>query len=116
MKHAIVSLVALSVLTSAYSADIATERVYLSGTGPTDTKTWEFHCSDGMNSGIWSEIGVPSQWEQQGFGAYTYGRFYLDKNAKPSSEVGTYRHCFDVPKAWKRKECQNRFRGFNDRY
>ena len=32
---------------------------------------WDFYCSAGMNSGKWSKIRVPSQWEQQGFGAYT---------------------------------------------
>ncbi|MDE7420971.1 MAG: hypothetical protein K2N35_12260 [Muribaculaceae bacterium] len=111
MKKSVLSLVALSVLFTANSSGIATERVYLSGTGPSDTKTWDFHCSEGMNSGKWSKIEVPSQWEQQGFGAYTYGRFYLDKNAKPSSEVGTYRHAFEVPKEWKGQKVKIVFEG-----
>ncbi len=110
-KKSVVSLVALSVLFAANSSYTATERVYLSGTGPSDTKTWDFLCSEGMNSGKWSKIEVPSQWEQQGFGAYTYGRFYLDKSAKPSSEVGTYRHVFKVPKEWKGQTVKIVFEG-----
>ncbi len=110
-KKSVVSLVALSVLFAANSSGIVTERVYLSGTGPSDTKTWDFFCSEGMNSGKWSKIEVPSQWEQQGFGTYTYGRFYLDKNAKPSSEIGTYRLAFEVPKEWKGQKVKIVFEG-----
>lgn len=111
MKKSFFSLIALLVFFSANSSGIATERVYLSGTGPSDTRTWDFMCSDGMNSGKWTKIEVPSQWEQQGFGAYTYGRFYLDKNAKPSSEVGAYRHSFSVPKEWKGQKVRIVFEG-----
>ena len=78
-----------------------TEIQYLSGSGYQDTKTWEFYCSTGMNSGKWSKIEVPSQWELQGFGEYTYGRFYLNKGAKPSDETGLYRYQFKVPAKWK---------------
>ncbi|MDE5850814.1 MAG: beta-galactosidase [Muribaculaceae bacterium] len=111
MKKNIVSLAALTLAVSVYSSDIATERIYLSGTGAGDTRTWDFYCSDGMNSGRWTKIEVPSQWEQQGFGGYTYGRFYLDKNAKPSSETGLYRHSFAVPEEWKGKTVKIVFEG-----
>lgn len=63
-----------------------TETLYLSGTGLGKTVTWDFYCSGGMNSGKWSKIEVPSQWELQGFGEYTFGRFYLVKEAKPSEK------------------------------
>lgn len=66
-----------------------TETLYLSGTGLGNTVTWDFYCSGGMNSGKWSKIEVPSQWELQGFGEYTFGRFYLVKGAKPSDEMGS---------------------------
>lgn len=89
----------------------ATETMYLSGHDTDDPVTWEFRCSDGMNSGKWTEIEVPSCWEQQGFGAYTYGRFYLDKNARPSSETGEYRHSFRVPSEWKGKTVRIVFEG-----
>ena len=75
---------------------------YLSGTGKDDTVQWDFKCSAGANSGKWSKIGVPSQWELQGFGEYTYGRFYVgDRNAKPADETGHYRYSFKVPVTWK---------------
>ena len=76
------------------------ERVYLSGTGIDDTRTWDFYCTHGQNSGKWKKIEVPCNWELQGFGNYTYGRWYTVPGEKPSDEVGTYRHRFDVPKAW----------------
>lgn len=74
------------------------ERIYLSGTGIDNTKTWEFFCSDGQNSGKWKNIEVPCNWELQGFGEYTYGRWYTIKGATPSDETGTYRYKFDAPK------------------
>ena len=74
------------------------ERLYLSGTGPDDTKTWEFRCSGGMNSGKWGKIEVPSCWELQGYGEYTYGRFYRTKGLRPSTETGRYRTSFKAPK------------------
>jgi len=37
---------------------------------------WDFFCTAGHNSGIWSKIEVPSNWELQGYGNYNYGRDY----------------------------------------
>ncbi|MBB4042636.1 hypothetical protein GGR06_000395 [Bacteroides reticulotermitis] len=88
-----------------------TEVRYLSGTGLGHTKTWDFYCSAGMNSAKWSKIEVPSVWEQQGFGAYTYGRFYLVKGTQPSDENGLYRYKFNVPADWKDKEVSIVFEG-----
>ena len=88
-----------------------TETLYLSGTGLGKTVTWDFYCSAGMNSGKWSKIEVPSQWELQGFGEYTFGRFYLDKTAKPSDENGLYRYKFKVPAGWKDKQVSIVFEG-----
>lgn len=74
---------------------------YLSGRGVDDTKTWNFRCSEGRNSGQWGKIEVPSNWELQGYGEYTYGRYYYgNKNAKPSMEKGEYRTTFSAPKEW----------------
>lgn len=88
-----------------------TQRVYLSGTGSDDTRMWEFYCSDGQNSRKWKKIAVPSCWEQQGFGAYTYGRFYKTKGLSASSETGHYRTRFSIPKEWKRKVIRMVFEG-----
>ena len=73
------------------------ERIYLSGTDTDYTRTWEFYCSKGQNSGKWKSIEVPSCWELQGFGEYTYGRYYTIKGAKPSDETGIYRYRFLTP-------------------
>lgn len=73
------------------------ERIYLSGTGTDYTRTWEFYCSKGQNSGKWKSIEVPSCWELQGFGEYTYGRYYTIKGAKLSDETGIYRYRFLTP-------------------
>ena len=75
-----------------------TERIYLSGTDVEHPRTWDFYCSGGQNSGAWRTIRVPSCWEQQGYGDYTYGRFYRTKGLKPSTETGRYRTTFKVPK------------------
>lgn len=88
-----------------------TEVLYLSGTGLGDTKTWKFYCSDGMNSRKWSTIEVPSQWELQGFGEYSYGRWYTIKGAKPPVETGIYRTTFNIPAKWKDKQVTIVFEG-----
>lgn len=88
-----------------------TEQLYLSGKGLGNTVTWDFHVSAGMNSGQWSQIEVPSQWELQGFGEYTYGRWYTIQGVEPSKEVGTYRHSFRVPDNWRGKNISIIFEG-----
>jgi len=83
-----------------------TEIQYLSGTGSDHTVKWEFFCTAGMNSNKWSTIQVPSQWEQQGFGAYNYGQ---DK--KYNDEKGMYKYSFTVPANWKQKKVYIVFEG-----
>ena len=58
---------------------------------------WEFFCSGGQNSGKWKKIEVPCNWELQGFGEYTYGRWYTIKGERPSDETGIYRYKFESP-------------------
>ena len=107
----LVCLLILSFLSlSVYSQN--TESLMLSGSGLGNTVTWDFYCSGGMNSGKWSQIEVPSQWELQGFGEYTYGRWYKKKGVKnPSMETGLYRHTFKIPKTWKGKQVSIVFEG-----
>ncbi|WNH13064.1 glycoside hydrolase family 2 TIM barrel-domain containing protein [Thalassobellus suaedae] len=85
-----------------------TETQYLSGTDATNTVEWDFFCSDGMNSGKWSTIAVPSCWEQQGFGNYNYGTNPFEER---KNETGLYRYNFKVPKNWKNKEITIVFEG-----
>ena len=45
-----------------------TEIQYLSGLDKDHTVQWDFFINNGMNKDKWSKIGVPSNWELQGFG------------------------------------------------
>ena len=74
----------------------ATERVYLSGTGFGDEREWEFRIDGGRRSGEWTTIPVPSQWQQHGFGTYTYGHDEQD-----AADVGHYRYRFSAPERWR---------------
>ena len=85
-----------------------TERKYLSGTGSDNTVAWQFFCSDGMNSGKWTTIAVPSCWELQGFGRYNYG---LDKDNVRGKEQGLYKYEFYVPASWQNKAVNIVFEG-----
>jgi hypothetical protein len=81
---------------------------YLSGTGNDHTVNWDFYCSGGMNSGKWSTIPVPSNWELQGFGKYDYG---FAKDSVRGKEYGLYKHRFSVPADWKGKKINIVFEG-----
>lgn len=92
-----------------YSGNIiaqSTETIYLSGTGSDKTVDWDFFCTKGRNSGKWSKIAVPSNWELQGFGTYNYG------HDKPlADEQGLYKYKFKVPADWKNKVVSIVFEG-----
>ncbi len=95
------------VATASYAGP-ATERIYLSGKGPTDAVEWDFYCSEGRRCGAWTTIPVPSNWEQHGFGTYNYG---LDAPDEKGAETGTYRTTFSVPEAWRDKHVRIVFEG-----
>jgi len=80
-----------------------TETIFLSGTDAANTVEWDFYCTDGMNSGKWSKIDVPSNWELQGFGTYNYGRDWNKKDRTVGKEHGLYKYEFEVTKEWKGK-------------
>ncbi len=103
-KHIFIFLVLASLQVYSQQSDIQ----YLSGTDAENTVTWDFYCSDGMNSKKWSTIEVPSCWEQQSFGQYHYGR---DKFEDRLKEIGTYKHSFNVPQSWKSSEIKIVFEG-----
>ncbi|HYE53929.1 MAG TPA: glycoside hydrolase family 2, partial [Chitinophagaceae bacterium] len=85
-----------------------TEKLYLSGTGSDNTVNWQFYCTEGMNSGRWATIPVPSCWELQGFGKYDYG---FAKDSIRGKEKGLYKYSFNVPAAWQRKKVVIVFEG-----
>ncbi|RZK14082.1 MAG: glycoside hydrolase family 2, partial [Pedobacter sp.] len=85
-----------------------TQKLYLSGTGNDNTVNWDFFCTDGMNSGKWTTIPVPSNWELQGFGKYNYG---FNKEANKGKEQGLYKYKFSVPSDWKNQKINIVFEG-----
>lgn len=100
-KSLILILINFIIVPSLFSQP--TQIVYLSGTDATNTVEWDFFCTDGRNSGKWSKIPVPSNWELQGFGTYNYGHDWRNKDKKLGQEHGLYKHEFEVPSNWKGK-------------
>jgi hypothetical protein len=97
------SILLLSMLLNSGAMENQKQVIYLSGKGYKDTKTWEFYCTDGRNSGYWTTIEVPSCWEQQGFGNYEYGRsrYSYGPDYTYASEKGMYKLNFMIPAGWK---------------
>ena len=88
-----------------------TERIYLSGIDAAYTKQWDFFCTAGRNSGRWTQIEVPSNWELQGFGTYNYGLDGKNKDIQLGKEHGLYKTSFPAPSAWKGKTIEIVFAG-----
>jgi len=84
------------------------EKLYLSGTGNDDTVNWDFFCTAGANSGKWTKIPVPSNWELQGFGKYNYG---FNKEENKGKEQGLYKYSFKIPANWKGQKINIVFEG-----
>ena len=74
----------------------STIQQYLSGTDKDHTVQWDFFCTKGMNSGKWTKIAVPSNWEQQSFGGYSYGHDKIK-----TDEQGLYKYNFNISKEWR---------------
>ena len=98
----------LAVWVCLFSAAQQTQIQYLSGTGSDHTVQWDFYLTEGRNSGKWTTIPVPSNWELQGFGKYNYG---LDKDTAKGKEKGLYKYQFRVPSTWKSKKVNIVFEG-----
>tara|TARA_R110002012_G_scaffold34820_5_gene100027 strand:- start:1895 stop:4741 length:2847 start_codon:yes stop_codon:yes gene_type:complete len=108
-KHSFFALFLLSIIAASGQQ---TDKIWLSGIDFEHPKTWEFKVSAGNNSGAWSTINVPSQWELEGFGEYTYGRWYKElEQDEPSKEEGLYKLNFDVPASAKTKQVTIHFGG-----
>ena len=98
MKKILQLVLSLSFLLNTNAFSQQTEIVYLSGTDAANTVDWEFYCTDGRNSGEWSTIPVPSNWELEGFGTYNYGHDWRNEDKKLGKEHGLYRNEFEVPR------------------
>jgi hypothetical protein len=90
-------LVALSIIlpVTAQQAEVQ----FLSGHGKDDAIPWKFFCTSGAQSGYWTNLVVPSNWELHGFGTLNYHRDLTNA----FNERGLYEHEFSVPKAWRGK-------------
>jgi hypothetical protein len=86
-----------------------TETRYLSGLGKDDPVKWEFMCDKGQNANKWSTIGVPSNWQLQGFGIYEYGR-PTPAGGWPRTH-GIYKRPFTTPATWRDKTVFVKFEG-----
>lgn len=102
--RSIIFSIFFTVFISVISQAQQTEKILLSGADFEHPVQWDFMCTDGANSNKWSTINVPSHWEFEGFGEYTYGRWYKELNQdQPSKEEGFYKYEFDIPSAYKGK-------------
>jgi beta-galactosidase/beta-glucuronidase len=92
---------------------LETQTIYLSGHGPDDAVLWDFYCTEGRRSGVWTTIPVPSCWELQGFGTYQYGMpFYGQANpAGIAREQGIYKYRFKLPANWEGRMIRLVFEG-----
>ena len=89
----------------------STEVRYLSGTGTNDAVLWDFFCTEGRKSGVWTKIPVPSNWELHGFGNYQYGGDRQRSTNPFPKEQGKYRLEFQVPSTWKDRVVRLVFEG-----
>ena len=106
MRNTVMLVVLILSGVSGWAPGQTTEIQYLSGQGPDSAVAWEFYCTGGRQSGHWTTINVPSNWEFEGFGTYNYGH---DK-AK-SDEQGKYRRTFQIPSHWNDKKIKLVFEG-----
>ena len=107
-----IAIAAFSLFITQNSIAQKTDKIYLSGKDFEHPVQWDFYCTGGNNSQKWSTINVPSQWELEGFGEYTYGRWYKELNQKePSKEEGLYKYEFEIPANYKDKEVVIAFGG-----
>ena len=66
-------------------------------------------CDNGQHANMWSTIGIPSNWELQGFGIYTYGR--ITPQGGFQRVHCTYKRSFTTPATWRKKAVFIHFEG-----
>ena len=78
----------------------------LSGAGGDDRRRWGFRIDRGNRAGEETTIGVPSNWELEGFGELTYGQ-----DDRKTGEVGEYELTFELPEPWRGRRSRLVFEG-----
>ncbi len=91
--------VLLYVLCGSIASAQQTEVQFLSGHDKDDAVPWKFFCTSGANSGAWTNLPVPSQWDVKGFGTLTYKK----DQTNAWNERGLYEHEFSVAESWRGK-------------
>lgn len=81
---------------AAFRSHTQTQRQYLSGHGKDDAVPWRFFCTAGPQSGYWTNLPVPSNWELHGFGV----PYYQYESNSAFAEQGRYQLGFQVPSDW----------------
>jgi Glycosyl hydrolases family 2, TIM barrel domain/Glycosyl hydrolases family 2, sugar binding domain/Glycosyl hydrolases family 2 len=95
----IITLALLSGQVMSATAGTETELLHLSGHGKDDAVPWRFMCTSGAQSGYWTNLVVPSQWEMHGFGTLHYRK----DPPVAWNEKGLYQHDFVVPADWSKR-------------
>src|ERR1017187_1232501 len=93
-RIAAIPIIILSLTSTLFAQE--THRRYLSGHDKDDAVPWEFKCTYGAQSGFWTNLPVPSQWDMRGFGTLNYHKDLTNA----WDEKGLYAHNFTVPKKW----------------
>jgi len=109
MRRLVRSIALCLVVSTSVARAAETETQYLSGLGKDDMVKWQFMCDKGMNANKWSTIGVPSNWQLQGFGIYEYGR-PNPAGGWPRTH-GIYKRTFTTPARWRDKAVFIKFEG-----
>ena len=109
LKAFLFLIAAFSLLSCVVNAEAqGTQIQYLSGHDKDDAIPWDFYSTAGRNANQWTKIKVPSNWELQGFGRFTY------QTGPPVGEAevqGRYKRTFQVPAAWSAKRVFLTFEG-----
>jgi len=94
--RAFAAVVGLTFANDLLAAPVETQRQYLSGPDKDQTVPWRFLCTSGANSGVWTNLPVPSHWDVKGFGTLNYWK----DPTNSFNEHGLYEYDFTVPANW----------------
>ena len=94
-----ISAIAIFLAAALFASAQETEVQFLSGHGKDDAIPWNFLCTSGAKSGVWTNLPVPSQWDVHGYGTLNYHKDLTNA----WDEHGLYDHSFTVPQNWSDK-------------